>query len=381
MKILLLGDYSNVHATLAEGLRALGHDVVVASDGDGWKDYPRDVDLKRFGRVGSHSLWQRILDASYILRLKWLFARRFRGFDVVQIINPVFLPLRAERILPYYRTLRAQNKKMYMCAYGMDHYWVKAGLDCTTFRYSDFNIGSKVRDELPENEFFVRDWLHGPKGVLNHQIAADCDGIPAGLYEYWASYHRYLPQEHQHKLCYIPFPIKCSERKVISRDASERVHFFIGIQRMRSAYKGTDIMLRALERLEKERPDEVVVHKVESVPFEEYKRLMDSSDVILDQLYSYTPAMNALQAMSQGLVVVGGAEPEYYELQGDDMKPVINVLPDEDDVYAKLCWIVDHREELPRLKRDSRAFVSKYHDHIEVAKQYLRFWSAAPQQK
>lgn len=377
MKILLLGDYSNVHATLAEGLRALGHDVVVASDGDGWKDYPRDVDLKRFGRVGSHSLWQRMLDASYILRLKWLFARRFRGFDVVQIINPVFLPLRAERILPYYRTLRAQNKKMYMCAYGMDHYWVKAGLDCTTFRYSDFNIGSKVRDELPENEFFVRDWLHGPKGVLNHQIAADCDGIPAGLYEYWASYHRYLPQEHQHKLCYIPFPIKCSECTVTPRDASDRVHFFIGIQRMRSAYKGTDIMLRALERLEKERPDEVVVHKVESVPFEEYKRLMDSSDVILDQLYSYTPAMNALQAMSQGLVVVGGAEPEYYELQGDDMKPIINVLPDEDDVYAKLCWIVDHREELPRLKRDSRAFVCKYHDHIQIAKQYVQFWSAA----
>ena len=381
MKILLLGDYSNVHATLAEGLRALGHDVVVASDGDGWKDYPRDVDLKRFGRVGSHSLWQRILDAVYLVRLKWLFAHKFRGFDVVQLVNPVFLPLRAERIMPFYRTLRAHNKTMFMCAYGMDHYWVKAGLDCTTFRYSDFNLGSKVRDELPENKYFVRDWLHGPKGVLNQQIAADCDGIPAGLYEYWASYRRYLPPEHQHKLTYIPFPIKCSEHKVTAHQASERVHFFIGIQRMRSAYKGTDIMLRALERLETERPAEVVVHKVESVPFDEYKRLMDSSDVILDQLYSYTPAMNALQAMSQGLVVVGGAEPEYYELQGDDTRPIINVLPDEDDVYAKLVWIVDHREELPHLKRDSRAFVCKYHDHIQVAKQYLYFWSAAPQQK
>lgn len=398
MKVLLLGDYSNVHATLAEGLRALGHTVVVASDGDGWKDYPRDIDLKRYGRVGSHSLWQRVLDSAYVLRLKWLFARRFRGFDVVQIINPIFLPLRAERIMPYYRTLRAHNKKMYLCAYGMDHYWVKAGLDCTTFRYSDFNIGSDVRHDLPENEFFVRDWLHGPKGDLNQQIAADCDGIPAGLYEYWASYRQYLPQEHQHKLCYIPFPIKiegfvpgcsneqpdgeCQELQDNSAPLTiAPVHFFIGIQRSRSAYKGTDIMLRALERVEAERPDEVVVHKVESVPFEEYKRLMNSSDVILDQLYSYTPAMNALQAMSQGLVVVGGAEPEYYELQGDDIKPIINVLPNEDDVYGKLCWIVDHREELPHLKRNSRAFVCKYHDHIQVAKQYIQFWGAASNQK
>lgn len=34
MKILLLGEYSNVHWTLAEGLRQLGHEVTVASNGD-----------------------------------------------------------------------------------------------------------------------------------------------------------------------------------------------------------------------------------------------------------------------------------------------------------------------------------------------------------
>jgi hypothetical protein len=36
MKILLIGEYSNVHWTLAEGLRALGHQVTVVSDGDRW---------------------------------------------------------------------------------------------------------------------------------------------------------------------------------------------------------------------------------------------------------------------------------------------------------------------------------------------------------
>lgn len=37
MKILLLGEYSNVHATLADGLRKLGHQVTVLSNGDFWK--------------------------------------------------------------------------------------------------------------------------------------------------------------------------------------------------------------------------------------------------------------------------------------------------------------------------------------------------------
>ena len=47
MRILLIGEYSNVHNTLAKGLQALGHDCVVASDGDHWKNYPRDIDLRR----------------------------------------------------------------------------------------------------------------------------------------------------------------------------------------------------------------------------------------------------------------------------------------------------------------------------------------------
>ena len=55
MRILLLGEYSNVHWTLAEGLRALGHEVCVVSNGDYWKDYHRDVSLVRrsYGRWDS----------------------------------------------------------------------------------------------------------------------------------------------------------------------------------------------------------------------------------------------------------------------------------------------------------------------------------------
>ncbi len=47
MRILLIGEYSNVHWTLACGLRQLGHQVTVLSNGDFWKDYPRDLSLVR----------------------------------------------------------------------------------------------------------------------------------------------------------------------------------------------------------------------------------------------------------------------------------------------------------------------------------------------
>lgn len=364
MKILLIGEYSNVHWTLAEGLRALGHEVTVASNGDGWKDYPRDVSLRRpsLGPVGT---------ASYLMRLLRLFPR-FRNFDVVQLINPVFLDLKAGHMLPFYRFLRRNNGKLFLGAFGMDHYWVRAGLDCRTFRYSDFNIGKEVR-RSPENDQFIRDWLQGEKGTLNRLVAEDCDGIVSGLYEYDASYRPHFPE----KTRFIPFPIDVRGVPARPRRCDDgRVRFFIGIQRARNAYKGTDIMLKALLRLKETHP-QIAIERAESVPFREYRRMMDSSHVMLDQLYSYTPAMNALQAMAQGLVVVGGGEEENYEiLHETELRPIINVQPSEPDVYDRLREIAEHPEEIARLSAQSRLYVERHHDHVKVARQYVDFWQS-----
>ena len=333
MRILLLGEYSNVHWTLAEGLRALGHDVTVASDGDYWKDYRRDIDLRRksLGKIDT---------AAFLLRLACTFPR-FRGYDVVQIINAVFLDLSAERMYPFYRYLRHHNKKVFMGAFGMDYYWVKAGLDCNTFRYSDFNLGDQLRHNA-DNDIYIADWYKGEKGRLTQYVAHDCDGI-------------------------ISSPLLS--------DGHKKVRFFIGVQKTRSEYKGTDIMLRALERVVTEYPERCEMMKAESVPFEQYQQMMNTSDVLLDQLYSYPPAMNALLAMAKGLVVVGGGEPENYEiLHEEELRPIINVLPNEDDVYEKLKWLALHPENIPKLSCQSVEYIRRHHDHVKVAREYVDFW-------
>ena len=134
MRILLIGEYSNVHWTLAQGLRTLGHDVLVVSDGDSWKNYQRDIDISRRST--------NIFDTLQYLRLLKKTIRKFKSFDVVQIINPMFLELRAHRILPYYKFLRENNDKLFMGAYGMDYYWVKTCLDCKTFKYQTSGTGN-----------------------------------------------------------------------------------------------------------------------------------------------------------------------------------------------------------------------------------------------
>lgn len=362
MKILLLGEYSNVHWSLACGLRRIGHSVTVVSDGDGWKDYRRDIDVRRYslGLRGTAAFARRLIKA----------LPEMKGYDVVQIINPVFLPLKAGKVSWIYNWLRKRNKSMFLGAFGMDHFWVRAGCDCKTFRYSDFNFGGAIRHD-GDNDIWIKEWGSGAKGVLNRRIAEDCDGIIAGLYEYYVSYKPYF----ESKLEFIPFPVDLRSLTPKSAAPHRRVRFFIGIQKSRSRYKGTDIMLRALERVVSEHPGEAEMVKAESVPFEQYQSLMNSCDVILDQLYSYTPAMNALTAMAKGIVVVGGGEEENYSILNEKrLRPIINVQPCEASVYEALKDIVTRSGRLPALSRQSAEYVRKHHEAGKVARRYEDFW-------
>ena len=46
MKILLIGEYSNLHNSLKQGLVKNGHNVVLLGNGDGFKNYDADILVK-----------------------------------------------------------------------------------------------------------------------------------------------------------------------------------------------------------------------------------------------------------------------------------------------------------------------------------------------
>ena len=362
MKILLIGEYSNVHATLAEGLRELGHSVTVISNGDFWKNYPRDIDVTRKpGMLGGITLMARL----YTLLPK------MRGYDIVQLINPIFFELKAERLFWFYRYLRHHNKRVYLGAFGMDWYWVHTCTYEKPLRYSDFNFGDKVRTDA-EAVVYQQSWLGTAKEQLNQMIARDCDGIIAGLYEYWACYHPVFPD----KTTFIPFPIRMPEKYSTERAQKSKVVLFIGINKERSAYKGTDIMYQAAKDIQQKYPQRTKLVVAESVPFAQYQQMMESSDAILDQLYAYTPSMNPLLAMSKGIICIGGGEPENYEIINEtQLRPIINVEPTYDSVYHELEQLVLNPDRIPQLKRQSVDYVAKHHDYLKVARQYLDFWT------
>lgn len=364
MRILLIGEYSRLHYTLAEGLRALGHEVVVASDGDLFKNYPRDIDLTR-----KSSDFVDTLSCTISTFEKFT---RFRNFDVVQLINPCFVTLNIRFVRFLYQMLKRNNGRVFLGAFGDDSFWVRTCLNNKTFKYSEFFVDGHST-HLKYNEKLVQRWLNSPREKVNLEIAESSDGIVACLYEYYKSYEH----SYHNKLRYIPLPLNTAKVEYQAIDKiPERINFFIGINKDRSEYKGTDIMSDALTSLAHRYPDQVNITKVESVSYSEYRVLMAQAHVVLDQLYSYSPAMNALLAMAQGKVVVGGGEPEMYNLLEEyENRPIINVFPTKEDVFNKLEYLVLNKQNIPQLSHDSRLFVEKHHDYVTVARQYIDFWN------
>ena len=170
MKILLIGEYSRAHLTLAEGLQILGHEVVVASDGDGFKNYPRDIDLTRksSGIKDTFTSLTSVLDKF----------KQFKGYDVVQLINPCFTTQNV-RINDYLsKKLIKNNKKVFMGAFGDDSYWVRACLGNEVFDYCEFFVDGKPIN-VDFNQRFIDKWIDTPLEKFNVKLANSVNGIAA----------------------------------------------------------------------------------------------------------------------------------------------------------------------------------------------------------
>ena len=364
MKILLIGEYSRLHLTLAEGLRKLGHEVLLASDGDGHKQYGRDVDLTRNSSGLADTL-------SALWRTYRQF-RDFKGYDVVQIINPCFLTLGVGVNRFFFKQLKKNNKKIFLGAFGDDSYWVRACLENKVFKYSEFFVDGKSTNLL-FNKRLVDKWLDSPREELNRYVANEVDGIVACLYEYYMSYQ----SEYSKKLRYIPLPVNCDKIRFEGiNENPDKIKFFIGIDKIRAEYKGAELMKNALLKFVAEHGDETTAVVVESVSYDEYQRLMRGAHVLLDQLYSYSPSMNPLQAMAAGKVVISGGEPEMYDLMGRNVtnRPIVNVYPTAEGIRTALEGVLEEKERLADLSLQGRQFVEEYHDYVKVARLYLDFW-------
>ena len=147
MRILLVGEFSRLHNSLKEGLSALGHEVVIIANGDGFKNYPADLSTKakwcetKLGNIPRQIIFR--LTRFDIARIEfgirfYFHLNKLKDFDVVQFINeaPIQTIPSLERFL--LKKLIHQNKKTFLLCCGVD-YLVAQHLIEKKERYSIMN--------------------------------------------------------------------------------------------------------------------------------------------------------------------------------------------------------------------------------------------------
>lgn len=376
MRILLVGEYSRLHNSLKEGLSALGHKVTLISTGDEFKNFPSDILLKRKYdsgiskkvKVGLFKLFG--LDISSLSLKKQFFQQqeKFKGFDVVQLINesPLgILPKYEKEIISF---LKKNNQKLFLLSCGTDYTSVKYAFE-KKFRYSIFNPLFELK--VSEKEFFpALKYLKPEYKDLHDFVFENVDGVIASDLDYD------IPLQGTEKyLGLIPNPVNTEKLKFQSINPEEKIIVFHGINRANYFKKGNDYFEAALEKIQQKYPEKVEVICVENIPYSEYIEKYNSAHILLDQVFAYDQGYNALEAMAKGKVVFTGAETEFldrYNLKEDEV--CINALPDVAYLFNKLEDLILNPEKLTSISVNARKFIERDHDYVYIAKKYLETW-------
>jgi glycosyltransferase involved in cell wall biosynthesis len=377
MRILLIGEYSRLHNSLKEGLLVLGHEVVLASDGDDFKNYPNDLSYDaKWSKSKLFYYPRRVflklfkLDLATLERgLRFYFLLpKLKGFDVVQLINEAAINTSVSLEIFLLQKVKEQNGKLFLLSSGADAIGVQFMLE-NKFKYSILTPYLEKRETRNEYPYILR-YVSKNHLRLHDYVFDNINGVIATDFDY------VLPLlGHQKYSGLVPNPINISKIDFSPLVITDKIVLFLGINRYNYVKKGIRFFEEALAEIEKKYGEKVEIIITENIPYEQYIELYNKAHILLDQVYAYDQGYNALEAMAKGKVVFTGAEEEFTTHYQLTERVAINALPDVNDLVKELSFLIDNPEEIIAIGQRARTFIEKEHDYRMIGKSYIKKWT------
>lgn len=378
MKILLVGEFSRLHNSLKEGLLALGHEVVLVNNGDGFKNFPADISIRaaffksKFGNI-PRQIWFRIF--KYDLALLehgirfWVISNKLKNFDVVQLINETPIQTNSKLELFLLKRIFKQNEKVFLMCCGIDYMTLSHMLQQKD-RYSVMNSYFENIPAAKKQYDFFFDFLTKSHQKIHRFLYQNISGVIASDLDYVApltANEKYIGM--------VANPINIDKIGNVETTISGKISIFLGINSGNSYTKGVSFFEKALAIIQEKYPHLVEIKITTDIPYANYQKYFEKANIILDQVYGFDQGFNALEAMSKGKVVFTGAETEFlkhYNLKEDEV--AINALPDVDYLVEKLSYIIENTSEIERISKNAVQFINKEHHYVTQAQKYLTLW-------
>ncbi|MBU2526030.1 MAG: glycosyltransferase [Bacteroidetes bacterium] len=375
MRILLVGEFSRFHNSLKEGLVALGHEVVLAGDRDGFKNYPVDIQigtgyqsvfLKKI-RVGVYKATGIDIDGLLVGRRIGKNKAQLSGFDVVQFVHMMPFKCVPKYQKSIFEMMYQNNKRLFAVSAGLDafsapYYWGDG------YRY---NVFTPFKNERTSKEDFLFRKMYQQRCYQDLQqfVMKRLQGVFSTDLDYLYP----LLNEPKH-LGMMPYPINTAINVYQPMEISDKIVIFHGINRKSQKMKGNHFFEKALKLVAKKYAERIEIITTKSLPYDAYIQAYARAHIILDQVYAYDQGYNALEAMAKGKVVFTGAEKEFMEYYQLTERVAVNALPDADAIAKELSFLIEHPDALTAISKRARAFVEKEHDYIKIAQKYVDAW-------
>ena len=195
MKILLIGEYSNLHNSLKKGLLNLGHEVILLGSGDGFKKY--DVDILIKSTIFENKFLKtiaKIIDKIFKFSLNELeiyfkskkIIKNLADFDIVQLINERPFNTSANLEIRLLKHIFKNNKKVFLLACGVDHKSISYAND-KKFRYSI--LTPYLEDNTSKKQYrHILKYLNSDHKILSEYIERNIQGIISSDLDYHIPY-------------------------------------------------------------------------------------------------------------------------------------------------------------------------------------------------
>lgn len=340
---------SGVHTELKKGLSNNGTSAHVATLGDSYRKYESDVYMGNPGR-------------GYINALRRVFQQikniqKFQNYDIIQSISPSPYISVLDNLIDDYLT--KNNKKVFMAA-GSDPVYLKF---------------VRELDYFPPHIHFDR-WTDEERNIHYNKFIKKLKN----------SYNKIVPVCWEYKYAMqkaglnpegvIPFPIDIV-KNIPTKNRNKKIKVFHPLNRtdLNYDFKGTLIIQKAFENLQKKFPDVVFISKG-NMSHKEYNEFTDDVDIIVDQCNSYSYGMSSAYGLAKGKVVLSGLEDITKEETHYAECPIINIKPNVAHIEEELEKLLIQRSLISQLSEESRSFAEKYHDSAKVAQKYLELYQS-----